>query len=335
VRVQGLATRIVVWRPPSVETLTHRDTILIAMESELRTEMEAAARVLAGARYAIALVGAGISVESGIRPFRGKGGLWTEKGEPPMDGYQRFMRDPASAWTEMLERRARDDEFSRSLQQAEPNPAHHALARLEELGVLRHTISQNIDDLHFRAGSVSVTEIHGNRTKVRCVDCGARWGWDEFVALAAAGAGGEDQGSRAEDQVVARSHSTDRDPGNLVDMGGVMMRMPPECPQCAGIVKSDTVMFGEPIPGDFLAECDRQAGLADVCLIAGTSATVYPAAAFPEMVLQRGGAVIDVNTDDNPFTPHAAAVLRGPAGVMLPALVEAVERLRQNPEPRT
>ena len=98
------------------------------VDSEHRTEVEAAARVLADARYAIALVGAGISVESGIRPFRGKGGLWTEKGEPPMDGYQRWMRDPGTAWKEMLARRASDDEFSNSLNAAQPNPAHHALA---------------------------------------------------------------------------------------------------------------------------------------------------------------------------------------------------------------
>jgi len=291
----------------------------MAMDTGTRKEIEAAARVLSNARYAIALVGAGISVESGIRPFRGKGGLWTEKGEPPMDGYQRFMRDPAAGWRDMLERRRTDDEFSQSLRAAKPNPSHFALARLEQMGILRHTISQNIDDLHFQAGSVSVTEIHGNRTKVRCIDCGDRWSWDEFVALAAATAG---------ESGVARSHAPAGESGELADVAGVMMRMPPECPRCAGIVKNDTVMFGEPIPRDFLAECERQAGLADCCLIAGTSATVYPAAAFPEFVLQRGGAIIDVNVESNPFSPHAVAVLRGPSGEMLPALVDEIERLR-------
>jgi|CXWL01.1.fsa_nt_gi NAD-dependent deacetylase len=279
-------------------------------------QIEEAARILVASRYAIALVGAGISVESGIRPFRGKGGLWTEKGEPPMDGYQRFMLDPAEGWRQMLARRNTDDEFSHSLNAAQPNPAHVAMARLEALGVLRHTISQNIDDLHFRAGSSAVTEIHGNRTKIRCVTCGGRWPWDVFIAL------------KADEQVTigSRTHSTDTDPANMHDVGGVMMtKLPPECPLCGGIVKNDTVMFGEPIPREFLAECQAQADLADCCLIAGTSATVYPAAAFPEFVLQRGGAIIDVNTDQNPFSPHAAAVLRGPAGEMLPALVLAVE----------
>jgi NAD-dependent deacetylase len=112
-------------------------------------------------------------------------------------------------------------------------------------------------------------------------------------------------------------------------MGGVMLRVPPECPQCAGIVKSDTVMFGEPIPQAFLAECYRQAELADCCLIAGTSAAVVPAAYFPELVLRAGGSIIEVNTEETPFTGHAAAVLRGPAGEMLPALADAVEALRR------
>jgi NAD-dependent deacetylase len=279
------------------------------LATDLESRVEAAARTLIASRYAIALVGAGISVESGIRPFRGKGGLWTEKGEPPMDGYRRWMEDPAAAWRGMLERRSQDDEFSRSLRDAHPNPAHLAFAQLERMGILRHTISQNIDNLHFEAGSVAVTEIHGNRTKVRCIECGARWPWDEFIARAAA----------------QPSHAAPGAPE--VDVGGVKLRLPPECPHCAGIVKSDTVMFGEPIPRPFLDECQRQAEIADCCIIAGTSATVVPAAYFPEIVLNNGGAIIDVNTDETPFTPHAAAFLQGPAGELLPHLVSRVAEL--------
>ncbi len=214
------------------------------MATEIETEIERAAEAIVAARYVIALVGAGISVESGIPPFRGAGGLWTKHGEPPMDGYQRFLADPSTHWRQMLARRESDDEFSQALREARPNAAHVALARLESMGVLRHTISQNVDNLHFEAGSVAVTEIHGNRTKVRCIDCGARWAWAEFVVT----------------------------------------EVPPACPQCRGVVKGDTVMFGEPIPREFLDECQAQAERADCVLIAGTSATVYPAAAFPEMV---------------------------------------------------
>ena len=256
-------------------------------------DISRAAEAILASRYVIALVGAGISVESGIPPFRGKGGLWTKHGEPPMDGYERFLADPASHWRQMLERRTSDDEFSQALRDARPNAAHLALARLESIGVLQHTISQNIDSLHFEAGSAAVTEIHGNRTKVRCIDCGARWPWAAFVA----------------------AH-----PEMTVDRVGV-----PLCPQCGGIVKADVVMFGEPIPRAFLAECQTQADRADCVLIAGTSATVYPAAAFPEMVLRAGGTIIEVNTDETPFSAYASATLRGPAGELLPPLVAAIE----------
>jgi NAD-dependent deacetylase len=273
------------------------------MTADIAQEIERAAAAIVASRYVIALVGAGISVESGIRPFRGKGGLWTERGEPPMDGYQRFLADPGSHWQQMLARRASDDEFSHALREARPNAAHVALARLESMGVLRHMISQNIDNLHFEAGSVAVTEIHGNRTKVRCIDCGARWAWAEFNA-----------------------ENLEPGPQNLT---GALA-----CPQCAGVVKGDTVMFGEPIPRAFLEECQEQAERADCVLIAGTSATVYPAAAFPEMVLNAGGTLVEVNIDETPFSRYAAAVLRGPAGEMLPLLVERVTALRDG-EPRT
>lgn len=278
------------------------------MTDDLDQQIERAAEALVASRYAIALVGAGISVESGIPPFRGAGGLWTKHGEPPMDGYQRFMLDPAQGWRDLLDRRAANDEFSRSISAAAPNDGHRAMAELERMGLLKHTITQNVDNLHFVAGNQAVTEIHGNRTKVRCIDCGARWPWDEFLALAAA----------------RPAHTTDTRLENVADVGGVTMRLPPECLQCAGIVKSDTVMFGEQIPRAFLAECYAQAERADCCVIAGTSATVTPAAWFPEIVLNNGGTLIEVNTAPTPFSPHCAAVLRGPSGELLPRLLERV-----------
>jgi NAD-dependent deacetylase len=251
-----------------------------------------AAEALTRARYAVALVGAGISVESGIPPFRGAGGLWTRHGEPPMDGYQRALEDLAGYWQAMLARRDADDDatgFAKAIREAKPNAAHHALAKLEEIGVLKHTISQNIDNLQILAGQQALTEIHGNRTKLRCIDCGARWPFEEFV----------------------------------------ITEVPPPCPQCRGIVKGDTVMFGEPIPQAALRTCYEQARLADCIVIAGTSANVTPAAWFPEIVRQAGGTLIEVNTDDTPFTPACIASLRGPAGELLPLLARRVEAMMQ------
>lgn len=245
-----------------------------------------AAGLIVAARYCTALVGAGISKESGIPTFRGEGGLWTRLGEPPMDGYQRFLADPRAWWLERLAQQRNPPEFAQAIDAARPNPGHEALAELERLGYLKHLITQNVDNLHIEAGSRALTEIHGNRRKLRCIVCGRRGPTRAFT----------------EEEV------------------------PPRCEDCGGIVKSDTVMFGEPIPRLFLDACIEHTDRSDLMLVIGTSATVYPAADFPMQVLRRGGAIIEVNVDETPFTPYAAVSLRGPSGVLLPRLVEAVKR---------
>src|SRR5437764_14208493 len=107
-----------------------------------------AAQTLLSSRYVMALTGAGISVESGIPPFRGPGGLWTKYGEPPMNGYQIFLADPKKGWEDRIRRQ--DDELWRPLRLAKPNPGHVALADLEAMGVLRFLITQNVDYLHIQ-----------------------------------------------------------------------------------------------------------------------------------------------------------------------------------------
>src|ERR1700730_12322086 len=103
-----------------------------------------AAEMLLAARYPIALTGAGMSVESGIPPFRGPGGLWPKYGEPPMNGYELFLADPKKSWEGRL--RGQNEDFGGPFKIAKPNPGHLALAELEEIGVLRFLITQNVDD---------------------------------------------------------------------------------------------------------------------------------------------------------------------------------------------
>src|SRR6516225_5451897 len=152
----------------------------MATETRIASDQEilAAARMIAGARYPIALTGAGMSVESGVPPFRGPGGLWTKYGEPPMNGYQLFLADPKKGWQERIRRQ--DDELWRPLKAARPNPGHQALADLEALGVLRFLITQNVDDLHRQSGQQSVAEIHGNWRLIRCIECNARFPAEEI-----------------------------------------------------------------------------------------------------------------------------------------------------------
>ena len=137
----------------------------------MEADIDHATRLILASKYVVGLTGAGISVESGIRPFHGPGGLWTEYGEPPMDGYQRFLADPKAHWEQLSKRGGYIGELSEALERAKPNPAHYALAELEELGILKYLITQNVDNLHRAAGSKNVAEIHGNFLKTRCIQC--------------------------------------------------------------------------------------------------------------------------------------------------------------------
>jgi NAD-dependent deacetylase len=251
-------------------------------------DLDAAARCLLEARYVIALTGAGLSVESGIPPFRGPNGLWTRYGEPPMNGYERFLADPKRAWEDRMNPSGPMRELWDALTSAEPNPGHHALVELEDMDVVRATITQNVDNLHRVAGSRRLLEIHGNATLIRCIQCMARFERDEI------------------DFAV----------------------LPPWCPRCNGLLKSDTVSFGEPIPPDVLEACSSEADRADCMLVAGTSATVYPAAGFPIAIAERGGDLIEVNPYPSDLSPLCRITLAGTAADMLPALVDRVRTLR-------
>ena len=265
------------------------DPASFQLTSALDVEIERAAAALLDARSVVALTGAGLSVESGIPPFRGPGGLWTKYGEPPLDGYQRFLRDPAAAWRERLhpsEGWARG--LSETLGRAQPNAGHRALAALEALGVLKALITQNVDDLHRQAGSKQLLEIHGNFSLLRCIDCHTRY---EPAAIP-------------------------------VDEA----KLPPLCPSCGGVIKGDTVQFGEPIPPDVLRDCYAAVEDCDCMLVIGTTATVYPAAEFPLEVLRRRGQVIEVNPYESELTAAATLSLAGPGGSVLPRLLHHVER---------
>lgn len=265
------------------------------MSNSLDDAVGRAARIVVESRHLVALVGAGLSAESGIPTFRGPGGLWTKYGEPDFRDYDRFLQDPKRWWEERLRPSSALSELVEALSRAVPNEGHFALRRLEEMGYLKHIITQNIDNLHQLAGSVNISEIHGNRTKLRCTGCGLRWPLEEFS----------------------------------------LEELPPHCPHCGGIVKSDTVMFGEPIPRDVLDECIRQTRMCDVMLLVGTSAVVYPAAGFPVDVKRSGGRLIEVNPHETALTDAADVVLRAPAGEALPKVVARVQELAEGRDART
>ena len=254
----------------------------------MQEELEKAAKILRSSTYIIALTGAGMSVESGIPPFRGVGGLWTKLGEPPMTGYQTFLQDPKAWWEDRLsnEQPSELSDFQIALANAAPNDGHYALVTLEKMGLLQYLITQNVDGLHLDAGSQNVGEIHGNTRKLRCIGCGFRVHRNDFS----------------------------------------ISEIPPVCPECGNIIKSDGVMFGEPIPTATLTICQEETLKADCILILGTSATVHPAASLREIVYRNGGNLIEVNPERTPLSSLCTVNLFGTTGTVLPELLSTLSK---------
>ena len=253
-------------------------------DSEYNSAIERAAELILSADYVVALTGAGVSVESGIRPFRGPGGLWTERGEPSMDGWARFNSDPKAYWERRMDPQRRGS-LGRSLYEAEPNPGHVALAEMEGMGLVKALITQNIDNLHIEAGSVNVLEIHGNSKKLRCIECNAKFPREGFD----------------------------------------LSVLPPRCPGCGGVVKGDTVMFGEPIPAEVLRGCFEETERSDCMLVVGTSGAVVPAASLPYTVKRNGGTLVEVNPLQSELSYLCDVCVRAPSGEALPLLVSRLK----------
>ncbi len=137
--------------------------------------IDRAAQIIARAKHAVVFTGAGISAESGIPTFRGKGGLWEKYDPEEVASISGFMRNPRAFW-----------EFSKDLLvkvKAEPNDAHRAIAELEKMGIVKAVITQNVDMLHQRAGSRKVLELHGSMSYVDCLKCGAVYVWEDIEKI--------------------------------------------------------------------------------------------------------------------------------------------------------
>jgi NAD-dependent deacetylase len=254
--------------------------------AELLASIEKIAEIVSGSNYVVGMTGAGMSVESGIPPFRGADGLWTKHGTPPMDGYSQFKKDPTGWWNRRTNEKMDDhiNELRDALAAAEPHVGHHALAGLEKHGCLQALITQNIDALDEKAGVENLIEIHGNRTKLRCIECGDRVSLGDFVPLFA----------------------------------------PDPCGKCEGLVKFDTVMFGEPIPDDVMASARAEIDKADCVLAIGTSATVRPASGLLWIAEAAGATIIEINPSETKLTSICEVSLRSTAGVALPLLLETL-----------
>jgi NAD-dependent deacetylase len=271
--------------------------------AQLSDNIHKAAALIARARYVVALAGAGLSAGSGIPTYRGAGGIYTaagtQHGAPPLLSYQEFALDPAAWWQRRLAAEIDPShpvyQMKQAVDRAVPNAGHLALAELERRGILRCLITQNVDNLQTAAGSRAVLEIHGNRNRLRCLQCGLRFHRGDFEA-----------------QLSSRPEHTE---------GACLANGPPLCGECGGLLKLDTVMFGEPIPPDTLQACREAAERCDCMLLVGTSGTVNPAARLPLAARERGSILIEVNPEPTSLTPWCDVALAGPADDILPRLL--------------
>ena len=247
---------------------------------------DTAARLAELIRHAdsvVALTGAGISVPSGIPDFRSPGsGLWETVDPMEVAHIDAFQRDPERFWSFYSQR-------FQTLGDKRPNPAHAALARLEQAGLLDAVITQNIDRLHRQAGSVEVIEVHGSIDSCSCLDCGARYPLDD----------------------VRRREE--------LDSAGV-----PRC-ECGRALKPDVVLFGEYLPVAAMARAEQLAASADLMLCIGSSLEVYPVAALPELTLQTGGQLAIITQGPTAFDGAAAVRMQGDVVDELEALLVALE----------
>lgn len=241
-----------------------------------------AATLLRNARHAIALTGAGISTPSGIPDFRSpESGLW-EKTDPKVASLYGFRHNPQAFfdWIRPLAKMICD---------AQPNPAHIALARLETLDIIRVVVTQNIDILHTRAGTTRILEIHGHIREATCGSC-------------------------------FRSVQSELFLGEFLETGKI-----PRCPHCNGILKPNTILFGEQLPMNVLREAERAARDCDVMLVAGSSLSVAPVSELPLVALAHGAKVIIVNYEETYIDRQASVIIRDDVATVLPCLVEYLE----------
>jgi NAD-dependent protein deacetylase/lipoamidase len=231
-------------------------------------QAERLAELIRDSGSTVALTGAGISVPSGIPDFRSPGeGLWEKVNPMEVAHIDAFNRDPAKFWSFYRPR-------FHILGDKEPNGAHRALAELERRDLLDAVITQNIDQLHHKAGSERVIEVHGSIRTSSCQSCGA-----EFPLA-------DVEGLFAEDGVA-------------------------RCPDCQGPVKPDVVLFGELLPADAMAEAESLAAGADLMLCVGSSLEVYPVAGLPSVTLGRGGRIAVITQGPTPFDGNAAVRMDG------------------------
>ncbi|MGE0874603.1 MAG: NAD-dependent deacetylase [Burkholderiales bacterium] len=230
----------------------------------------------------VVLTGAGISTDSGIPDFRGPQGVWTKNpAAEKLSTIQNYLAEP------QVRKAAWRSRLASPAWQAQPNAGHLALVALERRGKLHALVTQNIDELHQIAGNSpdKVIEVHGSMRRFMCWGCGMKGDMERVLARVRAG---EDD---------------------------------PACRDCGGILKSDTISFGQALVPEVIERAMRAATQAEVFIAVGTTLQVFPVAGAVPLAKDAGARVVILNAEPTPMDALADAVLRGSISATLPALV--------------
>lgn len=245
--------------------------------------IEKAAQLLAHAQRIVCLTGAGVSAESGVATFRNaETGLWSQFAPQQLASQEGFSADPGLVWRWYMHRLD-------MVERAWPNAGHDALAALERLAASFTLVTQNVDDLHERAGSRRILHLHGRIARFHCNRC-------HFE----------------HDLLPSERRASE----------------PPACHNCGGLIRPSVVWFGENLPRRVLDHAWREAERCDLLLVVGTSGVVYPAAHLPLVAKQSGARIVDVNPEPSEISALADVFLQGPSGELLPQVTQHVRILQ-------
>ncbi len=253
----------------------------------MKAEIEQLTRLVHESSGIVALTGAGVSTESGISDFRSPGGVW-DRYDPDELSFQAFLATEESRKTYWKFHR----EFYLPMKLSKPNDAHRALVELEKMGKLRCIITQNVDNLHQRAGSSPerVIEIHGTAFRVKCLECEAPYDREEIEKRLEAG-----------EEV-------------------------PRCDACNGLLKPATISFGQAMPEKETLASFEMARSCDLFIVLGSSLVVYPAANLPMEAVGTGSKLAIINLTATPYDGHADVVIHGACGETMKEMLTLLKK---------
>lgn len=266
---------------------------------DIEQSIDQAANLLRSTRSTVVFSGAGMSAESGIPTFRDPGGLWDQFDPEEVGTGPGLLNSLINMPDRIL---AFLDNTIKIFLNAVPNPGHLALGTLENMGILRTVVTQNVDNLHQEAGNKRVLEMHGNLYRQRCLSCHEKKMLKKEIFL---------------ERVKSALKELKR-----FDLSSIM-RILPQCDACGNPMRPDVVMFGEQV--QMVRESFEEAGDCEVMLVLGTSGVVYPAAAIPQKAKESGAKVIEINPGESVYHGLADIQIPEPSGKILPEIVARLQ----------